>query len=109
MKPSAQQLPAEAAALVPRQPRIPLSLTTSMRAGGASPRPVHLRNISSMGFMAETREDLRAGTIVAVKIPGIGLRRAIVRWSIGTRIGARFAARIDLKVVRTAAPGAFAP
>lgn len=80
-----------------------------MRAGGGSPRPVHLRNISTMGFMAETGEDLAAGTEVAVKLPGVGLCRATVRWSIGPRVGARFADKIDVEAVRAAAPLAFGP
>lgn len=93
---------------VHRPLRIPLSLKTSVRADGGRPADIHLRNISAMGFMGETSAHLPAGTGVTVKLPGAGLCRATVRWSIGHRIGARFGERIDMAAVRLAAPQAFA-
>ncbi len=92
---------------MPRPLRMPITLWTRIRADGGAPADIHLRNISSMGFMGEIARHLPPGAHVTVKLPGAGLRRATIRWSIGYRIGARFTERIDCAALRAAAPAAF--
>ena len=87
--------------------RLPIELSVMIRADGKPPFAIHLRNISALGFMGETLADLPPHSEVTLKLPGIGLRRACIRWRIGSRVGGRFASKIDLAALRSAAPEAF--
>jgi hypothetical protein len=51
---------------------------------------VHVRNMSSAGFMAECAEPIRIGSYITLDIPGLGTVEAQVRWQIGRRLGGMF-------------------
>ncbi|HTU11883.1 MAG TPA: hypothetical protein VMG08_13415 [Allosphingosinicella sp.] len=57
---------------------------------------VTVRNLSSVGFMAECAEPVRIGSWIALEVPGIGLVQAQVRWQIGARMGGMFLDPISL-------------
>ena len=45
-------------------------------------------NISEGGFMADCEEEIAADSVIQATLPGRGLVRAEIRWTIGTRFGA---------------------
>ncbi len=54
-----------------------------------------LVNISSRGFMAETKAIIEAGSRIWLTLPGPGRVNALVVWTRGGRIGGEFAQPID--------------
>lgn len=67
------------------------------RAFGPDARPLSLTivNLSPHGLMARCDADLAEGTRIRVTLPVIGVVVAEVRWSLGGRLGGRFAQGID--------------
>ncbi|TCP35039.1 PilZ domain-containing protein [Sphingomonas sp. BK235] len=59
-------------------------------AGGAR-HSVTVVNASLNGFMARAEADLSIGERVVLTLPVIGDRTAEIRWSLGGRVGAKFA------------------
>jgi positive regulator of sigma E activity len=53
-----------------------------------------IANISDKGFMAETEEKVRKGSIVEVTLPDQGRVRAEVRWVQGWRFGAMILSKV---------------
>jgi hypothetical protein len=51
---------------------------------------VFMVDISPLGFMSRTSAPLAAGDMVAVKLPHVGPRAAMVVWSLGGRVGGEF-------------------
>lgn len=70
---------------------------------------VRLRNVSTLGFMAECDEAVRIGSYVSLDVPGIGPVKAQVRWQIGPRLGGMFLDPISLECCEWAAVGAGTP
>ena len=82
-----------------REPRVELSAEVPLRELGATAVDARLINISSHGFMAETRDEIASGSRVWLTLPGVTRVNALVVWSQGGRIGGEFAEPIDpLKV-----------
>ena len=82
-----------------REPRVEVSAEVPLRELGATAVDARLINISSHGFMAETKEDISAGSRVWLTLPGSARVNALVVWAQGARIGGEFAEPIDpLKV-----------
>ena len=73
--------------IIRRPDRLHISLPATIACENDSPVPVHLRNISTYGFMGECGCELPVGSAVAIELPGVGIARGLVRWTIGTRIG----------------------
>ena len=63
--------------------------------GGATVE-VKLRNISSMGALAECPQPLAPGTELTIDIVGVGPVRGVVRWAQSGQFGLQFDARFDL-------------
>ena len=93
--------------IIRRPDRLHISLPATIACENDSPMPIHLRNISTLGFMGECAGNVPIGCAVAIELPGIGTARGLVRWTIGTKIGGSFSGKIDLDLLRDAAPDAF--
>jgi diguanylate cyclase (GGDEF)-like protein len=57
---------------------------------------VKLRNISSMGAMAECEVGVAPGTCLAIDIVGVGPMRGVVRWAQPGKFGVQFDQQFDL-------------
>jgi diguanylate cyclase (GGDEF)-like protein len=55
-----------------------------------------LRNISSMGALAECQASVAPGTEIAIDIVGVGPVRGVVRWSQSGQFGLQFEGQFDL-------------
>lgn len=93
--------------IIRRPDRLHISLPATIACENDSPVPIHLRNISTLGFMGECGGDMPVGSAVAIELPGIGIARGMVRWTIGPKVGGSFNGKIDLDLLREAAPDAF--
>ena len=93
--------------IIRRPDRLHISLPTAIACENDSPVAIHLRNISNLGFMGECAGDVPVGCAVAIELPGIGIARGLVRWTIGPKVGGSFNSKIDLDLLREAAPDAF--
>ena len=93
--------------IIRRPDRLHISLPAAIACENDSPVPIHLRNISTFGFMGECRGELAVGSAIAVELPGVGVARGLVRWTIGAKVGGSFNNKIDLDLLRQAAPDAF--
>lgn len=80
--------------------RYRVSLPVRLRPDGLRMVTVSVGDISVTGFMAETDEPVALGAHVSIDLPGLGPMAARIRWTVGVRIGARFAAPIDVHKVR---------
>lgn len=67
-----------------------VSVTTTMRALGYHGIDVVVRNISTLGFMAESPDAFPVGAYVRLRLPGLGAVHARVVWAEAGRIGAEF-------------------
>lgn len=96
MMETAQQLGVERYAV--RKPdRVRILLTTKLRLAGQDDLEVCVRNISSKGFMAEADRDLPIGSDAMLFLPGIGWTLASIRWSLGSKFGARFSEGVNMR------------
>jgi hypothetical protein len=81
--------------------RVPIELEAKMRELGASGVEARVVNISESGFMAVTEAQFEVGSRVWLMLPGRERANAIVKWTVGDKIGAEFAEPMsveDLKV-----------
>jgi hypothetical protein len=69
------------------EPREPVLYRTRLTAADGVERPATLVNVSPGGFMARCDAAHAAGDSIAVVLPRLGKVQAIVRWSLGGRIG----------------------
>lgn len=67
-----------------------VSVTTTMRALGYHGIDVVVRNISTLGFMAETPDCFPVGAYVRLRLPGLGAVHARVVWCESGQLGAEF-------------------
>ena len=77
--------------------RIPVFHRT--RAAGADGHPLSLVivDLSASGLMARCDHALHKGERLEVHLPGVGVRAAVVCWSLGGRIGCEFDAPINIE------------
>lgn len=61
-----------------------------MRAIGYHGFDVIIRNISELGFMAETGNDLVEGCYVRLRLPCVGTVHARISWAKGGQVGGEF-------------------
>lgn len=76
--------------------RFSVSVPVTLRPEGLRMVMVSVGDISATGFMAQTDEPIALGVHVSIDLPGLGPIHARVRWTVGARIGARFAEPIDV-------------
>jgi hypothetical protein len=77
------------------EPRTPVSADVPVRQLGRTAVEARLVNISSRGFMAETRAVIEPGARIWLTLPGTGRVNALVVWARNGRIGGEFAQPID--------------
>lgn len=79
-----------------RAPRLAIDCAASLQPQNLYNIEVRIRDVSTLGFMAECTEPVRIGSYVALDVPGIGPVHAQVRWQIGARMGGMFLDPISL-------------
>ena len=79
-----------------RSARLNVDSSASLQAQNLYSIEVKIRDVSTLGFMAECNEAVRIGSYVSLEVPGIGGVHAQVRWQIGMRMGGMFLDPISL-------------
>ncbi|WP_340588886.1 hypothetical protein [Erythrobacter alti] len=79
---------AKAVDLVPREPREPCSVETTIVDDCGRELEAWVGNTSRHGFMAECEEKFPLGEIIRIDLPDRGRVRAQLRWAVGWRFGA---------------------
>ncbi|WOK35533.1 PilZ domain-containing protein [Sphingomonas sp. C3-2] len=94
-----------------RATRENILVSTTMRASGNHGVDIVIRNISSLGFMAETNGEFEADQRVRVRLPALGTIIARIVWVKDEQFGAEFAEEVELSKLRAilAATGAAPP
>jgi hypothetical protein len=70
--------------------RMPVMLDALLVGADGTERTMRLRDVSSLGFMAECPEFVAIGSQFTLHLPGLAPRRAEVRWGLAGWIGCRF-------------------
>ena len=73
------------------QPRAAVEIDAHVREMGTTGTEARVLNISSEGFMAETKTEHEVGARVWLILPGRERASAIVRWTAAGKLGAQFA------------------
>jgi hypothetical protein len=81
--------------------RLPVQLEAKMRELGASGVEARVLNISEQGFMAVADGRFEVGSRVWLMLPGRERANAVVRWTVGDKIGAEFAEPVSLEGITT--------
>ena len=79
-----------------RHARRPVALDGKMRELGASGVEARIVNISEQGFMAVADGRFEVGARVWLMLPGRDRANAVVKWTVGDKIGAEFAEPLSL-------------
>lgn len=79
-----------------RHARVPVELEAKMRELGASGVEAKILNISQSGFMAVAEGHFEVGTRVWLMLPGRDRANAVIKWTVGDKLGAEFAEPINL-------------
>jgi hypothetical protein len=77
--------------------RLPVELDAKMRELGAGGVEAKILNISESGFMAVAEGHFEVGTRVWLMLPGRERANAVVKWTVGDKLGAEFAEPIELQ------------
>ena len=80
--------------------RKPVELEARMRELGASGVEAKVLNISERGFMAVADGRFEVGSRVWLMLPGRDRANAIVKWTVGDKIGAEFSEPVSLAGLR---------
>ncbi len=80
-----------------RAARLPVELDAKMRELGANGVDARILNISETGFMAVANGEFEVGTRVWLMLPGRDRANAVVKWTVGDKLGAEFAEPIPLE------------
>ena len=80
-----------------RASRLPVELEAKMRELGASGVEARVLNISERGFMAVADGRFEVGSRVWLMLPGRDRANAVVKWTVGDKIGAEFAEPISIE------------
>lgn len=94
-----------------RVPRQDVEVSATLRASGNHGIDIVIRNISTLGFMAEATGELEAESRIRVRLPSLGTVLARVVWVKDGKVGCEFTNEIDLPRLRAvlAATGAAPP
>lgn len=79
--------------------RLPVSLTCEIRWGMGAWRTVQLRNLSPEGFQLGWSPDVRADRPLRIRIPGLQILTAEVRWRSRDAVGCKFLEPLHIAVV----------
>jgi hypothetical protein len=79
-----------------RSTRLPVELEAKMRELGASGVEAKVLNISSHGFMAVAEGRFDVGARIWLMLPGRERANAVIKWTVGEKIGAEFAEPLAL-------------
>lgn len=79
-----------------REPRAEITAPVTVRELGSAAVEAGLLNISSHGFMAETKSEVTAGSRIWLSLPGLARVNALVKWTKGGRLGGEFAEPINV-------------
>src|SRR4051794_14278966 len=71
--------------------RLPVALKGKMRELGAGGVEAKVLNISERGFMAVAEGQFQVGARVWLMLPGPERANAVVKWTVGEKLGAEFA------------------
>lgn len=77
--------------------RLPVELQAKMRELGATGVEAKVVNISERGFMAVSEGRFEVGSRIWLMLPGRGRANAIVKWTVGDKIGGEFAEPLSLE------------
>lgn len=80
-----------------RSSRLPVQVEARVRELGAEGVEARILNVSERGFMAETDGEFEVGSRVWLVMPGRSRANAVVRWIAGKKIGAEFAAPVQVE------------
>ena len=80
-----------------RSARLAVELEAKMRALGASGVEARILNISPHGFMAVADGRFEVGARVWLIMPGRERANAVVKWTVGDKIGAEFSEPLALE------------
>jgi hypothetical protein len=80
-----------------RSSRLPVELEARMRELGASGVEARVLNISERGFMAVADGRFEVGSRVWLMLPGRDRANAVIKWTVGDKIGAEFAEPISIE------------
>jgi len=80
-----------------RASRVPVELEATMRELGANGVEARILNISESGFMAVAEGHFEIGSRVWLMLPGRERANAVIKWTVGDRLGAEFAEAISLE------------
>jgi len=70
--------------------RVPVELGAGLRRAGAHGVAIHVLDLSTHGFRAETHMELHEGADVWLRLPGLEACKAKVAWARGYVIGCAF-------------------
>lgn len=79
-----------------RSTRLPVEMDARVRELGSEGTEARVVNISDTGFMAESTGHFEVGSRVWLILPGRDRASAVVRWTAGNRLGAEFAAPVQI-------------
>lgn len=77
--------------------RKPVTMEAKMRELGANGVEAKVLNISECGFMAVADGSFEVGTRVWLMLPGRDRANAVVKWTVGDKLGAEFAEPLPLE------------
>lgn len=77
-----------------RDTRHPVNLIAWV-AGASGAGPVHITDVSQLGFGARCWMVIPIGSEISITLPRIGRLRAQIRWALGGLFGARFLPELD--------------
>jgi hypothetical protein len=78
-----------------REPRTDVEAEVALRPLGRTSVEARLVNLSSRGFMVETRAVVEPGARIWLTLPAAGRVNALVLWARNGRLGGEFAEAID--------------
>ena len=82
-----------------RSARLPVELEAKMRELGASGVEAKVLNISAHGFMAIAEGRFDVGARIWLMLPGRERANAVIKWTVGEKIGAEFAEPLAIEGV----------
>lgn len=91
-----------------RVEREEVTVSTTLRASGVHSLDIVVRNISTLGFMADAKGEFAVDDRVRIRLPALGTVIARLVWARDGQIGCEFEEEIDLPRLRAilAATGA---
>jgi len=80
-----------------RTSRLSVGIDARVRELGENGTEARVLNISQTGFMAQSTERFEVGSRVWLILPGRERANAVVKWTVGDKLGAEFAEPISVE------------